>query len=226
VGAHPLPPGRDGFGQVLPTPAALDPRRLPTADLLPPPPDDRFAATVSPLPAVVLARSTWQPACPVPVAGLRYLTLAFWGFDGHPHTGEMIVAASIADQVVAAFHRLHDRRFPIEEMRVVAAAELTAAPTGDGNNTTAFVCRPARGQTRWSAHALGLAIDLDPFCNPARSPTVIPELASAYLDRGRVRPGMVLAGGPEVAAFAAAGLSWGGAWRSSPDLMHFTANGS
>ena len=40
------------------------------------------------------------------------------------------------------------------------------APTGDGNNTSAFVCRPTRGATTWSAHAYGLAVDVNPFCNP------------------------------------------------------------
>src|SRR5687767_12391177 len=46
VGASPLPLRPDGFGQVLPTPEVLRDRRLVTKDLLPPPPDGRFAATV------------------------------------------------------------------------------------------------------------------------------------------------------------------------------------
>jgi carbonic anhydrase/acetyltransferase-like protein (isoleucine patch superfamily) len=70
-------------------------------------------------------------------------------------------------------------RFPIEEMRVTSPAELDAPPTGDGNNTSAFVCRPVRGQDNRSAHAYGLAIDLNPFCNPyTKDDLVLPELAS------------------------------------------------
>ena len=45
-GANPLSLGPDGFGQVLPTPAARRNRRLPTIDRLPPPPEDRFTAAV------------------------------------------------------------------------------------------------------------------------------------------------------------------------------------
>ena len=226
VGAHPLPLRPDGFGVVLPTPAALVDRRLPTTDLLPPPASGSFESTIRPVPAEVLARSSWQPTCPTPADRLRYLTMSFQGFDGRVHTGEMLVNAAVAETVVAVFGRLFAARFPIEEMRVVDAAELNLPPTGDGNNTTAFVCRPARGQTRWSAHAYGLAIDLNPFHNPyVRDDLVLPELASAYLDRNRTLPGMVHDGDPAVSAFDAAGWTWGGRWSEPADPMHFSATG-
>ncbi|WP_198958346.1 MULTISPECIES: M15 family metallopeptidase [Amycolatopsis] len=226
VGATPLPRRPDGFGEIRPTPAVLRDRRLPTTDLLPPPADGRYASTVSAVPADVLTRSTWRPACPAATSELRYLTMSFWGFDGKPHTGEMLVGASVAREVTRVFGQLFAARFPIEEMRVTSPAELDAPPTGDGNNTSAFVCRPVRGQTNWSAHAYGLAIDLNPFCNPyTKDDLVLPELSSAYLDRSWVRPGMVEAGDATVRAFAAAGWSWGGAWREPKDRMHFTATG-
>ena len=226
VGAHPLPLRPDGYGQIEPTPAVLRDRSLPTVDTLPPPQNGRYASTISAVPATVLGRSTWQAACPVKAAELRYLTMSFWGFDGKPHTGEMLVNVSVAEKVSTVFGKLFAARFPIEEMRVTSPAELDAPPTGDGNNTSAFVCRPVRGQTSWSAHAYGLAIDLDPFCNPyTQGDVVLPELASAYLDRGWKRPGMVLADDATVRAFAAIGWSWGGAWHSPTDRMHFTATG-
>ncbi|MGQ0777335.1 MAG: M15 family metallopeptidase [Pseudonocardiales bacterium] len=212
---------------MLPTPAVLVDRMLPTADLLPPPASGSFESTITPVPAQALARSTWQPACPVSSSQLRYLTMSFHGFDGRVHTGEMLVNADAAETVVSVFERLFTARFPIEEMRVVDAPELTLPPTGDGNNTSAFECRPARGQTRWSAHAYGLAIDLNPFHNPyRRADLVLPELASAYLARDRIRPGMVLDGGPAVSAFDAAGWTWGGRWTTPTDPMHFSATGS
>ncbi|WIV57206.1 M15 family metallopeptidase [Amycolatopsis nalaikhensis] len=226
VGARPLPRRADGFGEVEPTPPELVNRALPTKDLLPPPPDGEYHATISPVPADVLARSTWQPACPVKASDLRYLTMTFRGFDGRAHTGEMLVNASGATGITKVFGQLFGAHFPLEEMRVTSPAELTAPPTGDGNTTSAFVCRPARGQTTWSAHAFGLAVDVNPFCNPyTQRDLVLPELASAYVDRARVRPGMVLAGDATVRAFAAIGWSWGGAWTSPKDRMHFTATG-
>jgi hypothetical protein len=218
----------DGFGVVRPTPPELADRRLPTADRLPPPAGTRFAATIREIDSGTRKRmgDTWQPGCPVRLADLRYLTVTFWGFDRRPHTGELVVNARVADDVVAVFRRLHAARFPIEEMRLITSADLTAVPTGDGNNTAGFVCRAARGQSRWSAHAYGLAIDLNPFQNPfRRRDLVLPERASAYLDRSWVRPGMVLPGGVAVRAFADIGWTWGGTFRQSVDSMHFSATG-
>jgi hypothetical protein len=229
LGARPLPLRPDGFGQVLPTPPGLRDRRLPTVDLLPPPPDGRFRSTVHPIDAAIRARmgATWSPACPVPLADLRYLTVSFRGFDGRPHTGELVVNRRVAGQVVSVFARLYQAGFPIEQMRLVTTADLEAHPTGDGNNTAAFVCRAARQQRRWSAHAYGLAVDVDPFQNPyRRGDLVLPELASSYLDRGWVRPGMIRPGDVVTTAFAAIGWTWGGNWRSPTDLMHFSATGN
>lgn len=228
VGASPLPLRADGFGQVLATPAVLRDRRMTQPSLLPPPPGGRFASTVAAVSPAVRARmgATWSPACPVGLPDLRYLTVSFVGFDGQPHSGELVVAARVADDVVEVFRRLYAARFPVEQMRLPTTADLEAAPTGDGNNTAAYVCRAARGQTRWSQHAYGTAVDVNPFQNPlVRRDLVLPELASAYADRSDVRPGMHVADGPVVRAFAAVGWEWGGTWRSSKDAMHFSENG-
>jgi hypothetical protein len=228
VGARPLPLRPDGFGQVLPTPAALRTRRLPTVDRLPPPTGGRFRSAIRPIGPAVRARmgATWKPGCPVGLADLRHVTVSFRGFDGRPHTGELVVHRRVAADVVSVFARLYRARFPIEEMRLVTTADLEAHPTGDGNNTAAYVCRAARKQTRWSAHAYGLAVDVDPFQNPyRRGDLVLPELASSYLDRARARPGMIRQGDVVTTAFAAIGWTWGGTWRSPKDLMHFSATG-
>lgn len=228
VGASPLPLRPDGFGQVLDTPAVLRDRRMTSPSLLPPPKDGRFAATVGAVTPAIRQRmgQTWSEACPVGLGGLRYLTVSFRGFDGAAHTGELVVNAEVADDVVQVFRRLFDAGFPIEEMRLPTTADLTAPPTGDGNNTAGLVCRASRGQTTWSQHAYGLAVDVNPFHNPmVKRDLVLPELASAYRDRTAVRPGMHLPGGPSVRAFAEIGWEWGGDWRSSKDYMHFSRNG-
>jgi hypothetical protein len=228
VGARPLPLRPDGFGKVLPTPAALRDRRLPTVDRLPPPPGGRFRSAIRPVGPAVRARmgATWKPGCPVGLDDLRYVTVSFRGFDGRAHSGELVVHRRVAAQVVEVFARLYRARFPIEEMRLVTGADLDAHPTGDGNNTAAFVCRPARQQARWSAHAYGLAVDVNPFQNPyRRGDLVLPELASAYEDRSRARPGMIRRGDVVTSAFADIGWTWGGDWRSQKDFMHFSATG-
>ncbi|HJR38216.1 MAG TPA: M15 family metallopeptidase [Nocardioidaceae bacterium] len=228
VGARPLPLRPDGFGRVLPTPEELRVRRLPTRDLLPPPEDGQFRFTVGPVTPAVRRRmgQSWSPGCPVALPELRYVTVSFWGFDEQPHTGELVLDAGAARNVAGVFRKLYRARFPIEEMRLVTTADLAAPPTGDGNNTAATVCRAVRGQSEWSAHAYGLAVDVNPFQNPyQRDDLVLPELASAYLDRDWRRPGMIHPDGVVVDAFESIGWTWGGDFRTLTDSMHFSATG-
>jgi hypothetical protein len=227
LGTRPLPLLDDGSAAVVATPADLVDRQIGTRDDLPPPADSAFHSTIGPVPSDVAARSSWHEGCPASLDDLSYLTVSFWGFDGRNHTGELIVDAGHAESIVDVFATLHASRFPIEEMRVVSRADLEAPPTGDGNNTTSFVCRNVVFSATWSQHAYGLAIDVNPFHNPyASGERVLPELASAYLDREDVRPGMILAGDAVTAAFAAIGWEWGGDWRSLVDYMHFSATGN
>jgi len=109
----------------------------------------------------------------------------------------------------------------------VEAADLNEVPTGDGNTSAGFVCRPIRGSTTtFSAHSYGLAVDVNPFQNPyKKGPSVLPELAGAYLDRSAARPGMITKGDVVTRAFAEVGWTWGGSWSSPKDLMHFSADG-
>jgi hypothetical protein len=58
-----------------------------------------------------------------------------------------------------------------------------------------------------------------------RGATVLPEAGGACVDRSRPQPGMVLAGGPVVRAFAAVGWQWGGSFTSLKDYQHFSASG-
>jgi hypothetical protein len=228
LGTRVLPLRPDGFGEVRPTPPELRHRRFTQPDLLQPLPGKGFASRVDPVPPDVLARSTWQPDCPVTADELAWVRLAFWGFDDARHTGELLVNTAVADDLVSVFRRLYDARYPIEEMRISRLDELDAPPTGDGNNTGAFACRPTVGsQTQLSQHAYGLAIDVNSFQNPyVKADLVLPELASAYLDRGDDRAGMIEPGDVVVSAFADIGWEWGGDWKTLKDYQHFSLNGT
>ena len=226
LGTRVLKVGPDGFAAAQQTPPELRRRSIITTDDLPPPPDGRFHATIQAAPAALLARSSWTSACPVKATDLRYVTVSFRGFDGLAHTGDLLVNARVADDLVKVFRELFAAAFPIERMRVTTGVELTAPPTGDDNTTAGYACRPVRGQKAWSQHAYGLAVDVNPFQNPYhKGKVVLPELATSYLDRADVRPGMILPDGPVVRAFTAIGWKWGGDYHSLKDYMHFSANG-
>lgn len=226
LGTRILPRGPGGFAAGRRTPTSLAPRDIVTEDLLPPPADGKFHARIERVPSAVAKRSTWSSACPVRLSRLRYVTVGFRGFDGRAHTGELLVNASAAAGLVRVFHHLFSRGWPIEQMRIASKADLHAPPTGDGNVTGDFACRPVRGGTGWSQHAYGLAVDLDPFQNPyVDGARVLPELATAYARRGREWPGIIRPGAVPVRAFAAIGWGWGGNYRSKKDWMHFSATG-
>lgn len=186
-----------------------------------------FAAqVVSPAPARVIARSSWLGGCPVAADELAWIRLTFWGFDAQRHTGELLVNASVADDIVGVFRTLYRQRFPQEQVVIVRSYDPDAAATGDGNGTGSFVCRPTTGASYFSQHAYGLAIDVNTFQNPyLKGDVVLPELASSYLRRDEVKPGMIVAAGPVVAAFARIGWEWGGAWNTAKDYQHFSQNG-
>jgi hypothetical protein len=226
LGTRPLPLRPDEHGEVQPTPAELVDRRLATPDILTPPDGDEFMWTIGSIPDDVLARSSWVPECPVTVEELAYVTVSHIGLDGEFHTGEILVNAAVATGIVEVFRVLHEARFPIEQMRVITKEEIDAPPTGDWNDTTSFVCRPAVGSKGWSQHAYGLAIDINPFHNPYfKGDLVLPELASAYLDRSNVRPGMIQPGDVVIRAFLDIGWAWGGDWSTLEDWMHFSQSG-
>ena len=169
---------------------------------------------------------SWHRGCPVGLQGLRYLRIAYHGFDGRVHTGEMIAKASAVGPLKRAFERLYRERFPIRRMRLVDDYSASDYRSIEADNTSAFNCRAVTGGSRWSQHAYGLAVDVNPIENPyvANGRTSHPA-SRRYLDRSRHRRGMAFAGGRLVEAFAGAGWGWGGTWSNPTDYQHFSSNG-
>lgn len=211
LGTRTLPETVQGYGEVLRTPRVMRVRRWNTRDSILALPGTGFKAMVAdPAPERVITRSTWQPGCPVGKDDLAWIRMTYRGFDDARHSGEMLVNGSVAGDVVGVFRQLYRAKFPIESMGIARLEDLDAPPTGDGNGTGSFACRPIRGGTEYSQHTYGFAVDLNPFQNPYhRGDLILPELASAYLDRGWLRPGMITPDGPAVRAFASIGWEWG-----------------
>jgi hypothetical protein len=186
-----------------------------------------FAHTVSLVSAKQLPYS-WHPGCPVAPARLRRLRLTYWGFDGRAHTGALVVNANAVSGLTQVFRRLYAARFPIRRLRPIDAYGGKDERSLQADNTAAFNCRYVigPGPRRWSVHAYGEAIDVNPVENPyLDGGRVHPSSGRAFLDRTRRRPGMAVPGGLLVRAFAAAGWKWGGRWTGSPDYQHFSATG-
>ena len=124
--------------------------------------------------------------------------------------------------------RLYAARFPIRRMVPVDAYGGSDFRSIEADNTSAFNCRPVEGTSRWSEHAYGRAIDLNPIENPyvySDGTTLAPREPAVSASRSPPRPGMAVEGGAAVRAFAAVGWSWGGRWSGIKDYQHFSASG-
>ena len=194
-----------------------------------PAPTEEFQAGVHPIDAATANRmtSSWRPGCPVPLEDLRILTIFYWGFDGQPRQGELVVHADAADDVASVFRALHEARFPIEQIRLVDEFGGDDNRSMAANNTSGFNCRTATGSDQWSQHAYGRAIDINPVQNPyvTRSGAVLPPAGAAHTTRYPATVGLITADGPVVTAFNAIGWGWGGTWSSGKDYQHFSATG-
>jgi hypothetical protein len=171
---------------------------------------------------------SWRAGCPVSPDQLRRLRVSYWGFDDKPHTGAVDVNASVAGAVLNVFARLYDARFPIRRMEPIDAYKASDDASIDADNTAGFNCRNAvtSGPPHWSAHAYGLAIDVNPVENPyIEGGRIRPASGAPYQKRSPYRPGMAVPGGQLVNAFVASGWQWGGRWSGSPDYQHFSSTG-
>ncbi|PZF83376.1 peptidase M15 [Jiangella anatolica] len=166
--------------------------------------------------------------CPVPLTDLRLLTLTHVGFDGRARTGELIVHAEVASDVVEVFAALYAARFPIERMLLVDEFGGDDNASMAANNTSAYNCRRVAGQPTWSNHAYGRAIDINPVQNPyVLDGAVLPPAAAPFLDVDRTGatpapPGVIADGDIVRQEFERIGWEWGGLF-SDPDYQHFSA---
>ncbi|GAB2868434.1 M15 family metallopeptidase [Actinocorallia aurea] len=182
-----------------------------------------FKADISKLTAADLEHS-WREGCPVPVSGLRMITMPYWGFDGKAHEGgKLVVNAEVAQDVADTFGTLYKNKFPIRKMVPVDVYKGDDFDSIEADNTSAFNCRPATGSKNWSRHAYGMAVDINPCENPYVSTSgevSHPRCKKFYTDRSPA-PGVITAGDKTVKAFEAIGWQWGGYWSGTRDYQHF-----
>jgi D-alanyl-D-alanine carboxypeptidase len=188
-----------------------------------------FRGTISRIDSAQAKRMTgvsWRPGCPVHLRDLRLLRLSHRTFGGGTRVGRLVVHRDAARDLVSVFQRLYAAGFPIRRMIPVDAYGASDFRSIEADNTSAFNCRHVEGTTRWSEHAYGRALDVNPIENPYVSGGRTSHRKSVpYLDRTRRRPGMAFEGGALVRAFDAIGWGWGGRWSSVKDYQHFSATG-
>jgi hypothetical protein len=190
----------------------------------------RFRGHASPLSPEIRQRmigASWHPGCPVGLGDLRLLALTYWGLDGQVHRGRLVVNRDSARPMLAVMRTLFRHRFPLRRMRLVDAYGADDHRSMEADNTSAFNCRFVAGTRRWSEHAYGHAIDVNPIENPYADSDgyVSPPQGAPFFDRSQRHRGLIHRRGFVVAAFARAGWEWGGSWSWPKDFQHFSAGG-
>lgn len=157
---------------------------------------------------------------------LRYLNVLYVDFEGNTQKGEIICNKAIAEDLVEIFKELYDNEYQIDKIRLIDEYGGDDDLSCDDNNTSCFNYRVVGGTDSLSKHALGLAIDINPFQNPYITypngvERISPVGSEPYADRASGLPHMILEGDLCYNLFIEHGFTWGGHWKTLKDYQHF-----
>lgn len=169
---------------------------------------------------------SYKEDCTVPYEELRYVRVRYIDFDGLSQEGELICNKAIAQDLVEIFYELYQASYPIEKIRLIDEYNADDDLSCLDNNTSCFNYRVVGGSTNLSKHALGLAIDINPFYNPYVTypngvERISPPGSEPYADRSLDFPYKIDESDLCYQLFAAHGFTWGGHWKTLKDYQHF-----
>ena len=160
---------------------------------------------------------------------LRYLSVLHYDFNGEVQTGELICNQGIAEDLAEIFYELYVNEYRIEKIRLIDEYQGDDTASMADNNTSCFNYRVVDGTTNLSKHALGCAIDINPFYNPyvvfnkegSGETYISPAGSEIYADRSKDFPYKIDENDLCYKLFTEHGFIWGGHWNSSKDYQHF-----
>lgn len=165
--------------------------------------------------------------CPIKRDDLRYIKALHKNINGQIIIGEMVVNKAIANDVLTILRTLYRENYAIERMRLIDDYGADDERSMRDNNTSAFCYRAVSGTKTLSAHAQGLAVDINTLYNPyfkiKKDGTRIiqPATAKAYCDRTKKFQYKIEEGDLCHRLFIKYGFTWGGSWQSCKDYQHF-----
>lgn len=184
------------------------------------------AATLA-IPAINTLEDNTIPA--VSYDDLRYLSVLYYDFNGTVQTGELICNKGIAQDLVEIFYELYQNEYQIEKIRLIDEYQGDDTASMADNNTSCFNYRVVDGTSSLSKHALGCAIDINPFYNPyvvfnrngSGETYISPAGSEVYADRSKDFPYKIDENDLCYRLFKEHGFVWGGDWNSCKDYQHF-----
>ncbi|MBN2825883.1 MAG: M15 family metallopeptidase [Campylobacterales bacterium] len=193
---------------------------------------NEFFEKISPIDSSIKNRiiqgNSYRSGCPVGLDDLRYVEVAYHDFKGNYQIGELIVHRSVAKETVNIFRELFAIGYPIRKMELVSNYSGSDFASIEADNTSAFNCRFIGGTKRWSNHAFGKALDINPLENPYvnKRGTTSHKRSVLYLKRVHKNASsediaMLLPNDKATKIFKKYGWIWGGDWRTIKDYQHF-----
>ena len=160
---------------------------------------------------------------------LRYMNILYYDFNGDVQTGELICNKAIAEDLIEIFYELYENEYQIESVRLIDDYNGDDTASMEANNTSCFNYRPVEGTSSLSKHALGCAIDINPFYNPyvvfnkgkAGETYISPAGSEIYADRSQSFAYKIDENDLCYKLFKEHGFTWGGNWNSCKDYQHF-----
>lgn len=160
---------------------------------------------------------------------LRYMNVLYYDFNGEIQTGELICNKDIAQDLVEIFYELYLSEYQIEKIRLIDEYGGDDTASMEDNNTSCFNYRTVDGTSSLSKHALGCAIDINPFYNPYivfdktgnGNDYISPKGSEIYVDRSLNFPYKIDENDLCCKLFKEHGFTWGGDWNSCKDYQHF-----
>lgn len=186
--------------------------------------------SIDTIPDAVFARmkgKSYKGGCPLPKSELRYLRIKHYDANGQIKGGEIICNRLIANELIAIFKELFHRHYPIERVQLIDDYEADDEQSMRANNTSCFNYRPIAGSTKLSAHARGMAIDINPLYNPCvrkrsdGSVKIEPATGRKYANRSQRFKYKIDTDDLCFKLFRKYGFTWGGTWKSVKDYQHF-----
>ncbi len=160
---------------------------------------------------------------------LCYMNVLYYDFNGEVQTGELICNQKLAQDFVEIFYELYLNEYQIAKIRLVDEYNGDDTASMLDNNTSCFNYRVVDGSSSLSKHALGCAIDINPFYNPyvvfnkdgSGETYISPAGSEIYADRSKDFPYKIDENDLCYKLFKEHGFTWGGNWNSCKDYQHF-----
>ena len=167
-------------------------------------------------------RSYPEEGAEIDWSDLRYLKLLYYDYNGRVRKGEMVCNKAIADDLLYIFKELYKAKYPIASLRLIDDFDGDDVRSMEANNTSCFNYRTKTSGSSLSAHARGMAVDVNPLQNPyVKGEVVEPAAAAEFADRSVDFAHKITDDDLCCRLFRSRGFQWGGAWNSVKDYQHF-----